>query len=115
MHMGFSLIWMLLPGILIAYAGYKIAASILNRRKSRIAGHGPEQIGDGISDAAVFRLAEKKGGELSVADVIIELNVSRAEAEKKLEALCDEIHVSMIVDAAGRVRYRFPDLRNSGE
>ena len=66
---------------------------------------------DGRSwDAVVFRLAESRGGCLTVSDFVVASDVAVAEAERILDSISDGVRVKMTVTDDGLVRYEFPEI-----
>ena len=65
--------------------------------------------------AAIFDLARAKGGELEAADVGRAIDLSEAEADALLTELAKrpDGKVELDVDDDGRLRYRFPALRQA--
>ncbi len=66
----------------------------------------------GRLDGAVFSLAKRLGGRLTLSDVVVETGLNLAEAERYMDSLVDNAHVSVEVDENGRLCYEFPELRN---
>jgi len=61
-------------------------------------------------ESKVFRLASRLGGRLTISDVVIETDLSVAEAESFMDHLVDGSHVRMEVTDEGSVIYEFPEL-----
>jgi hypothetical protein len=61
-------------------------------------------------EAAVFRLAKRKRGVLTVSDVIVETGLNVSQAEELLQSLVDGVRVKMEVDQEGAIHYEFPEL-----
>jgi len=66
----------------------------------------------GRLDGTVFSLAKRHGGQLTLSDVVVETGLNLAEAERYMDSLVDNAHVSVEVDENGRLCYEFPELRN---
>ena len=58
----------------------------------------------------VFRLAYKLGGRLTVSDLVVDLDLGLDEAERFLNGLVDNTHVTMEVSDDGLVYYEFPEI-----
>lgn len=63
----------------------------------------------------VLRLAGRKGGKLTVPEVIAELAVDKPTAEAALEALHLEELAELQVTESGMIVYEFPEIRRLGE
>ena len=61
-------------------------------------------------DGAIFRLARRSGGRLTLSEVVIETGMDIKSAEKHMDALSDGTHVTVDVDGAGRLFYLFPEI-----
>jgi hypothetical protein len=80
-------------------------------------------IGAGARDAIraqtirseILRVATRKGGKLTVPEVMAELAVDKATAEAALEGLHLDELVEIEVTESGMLVYEFPDLRRLGE
>ena len=81
------------------------------------------RLGSGARDAIraqtfrseILRLASRKGGKLTVAEVIAELAIPKATAESALEALHLEELAEIEITESGMLVYEFPDIRRLGE
>ena len=63
----------------------------------------------------ILRVAARKGGKLTVAEVIAELAIDKATAEAALEALHLEELAEIEITESGMLVYEFPDIRRLGE
>jgi hypothetical protein len=63
--------------------------------------------------ARIYSLAKKRGGSLTVSDVVVETGVSPTEAERVLESMTDNMRVRMEVTDEGTVTYEFPELKET--
>ena len=63
-----------------------------------------------ITQGRVFRLAKKRDGRLTVSDVVLGTGVSIKKAEKFMEDLVDGTHVTLEIEAEGRIVYLFPEI-----
>lgn len=81
-----------------------------SRRFSRRAG----RLERTVSEHRVLALAEESGGALQVTDVARALRLRSADAEAILDALVDEVRVSMQVTDDGEIRYVFRELTEAG-
>ena len=61
-------------------------------------------------DGRIFRLAQLRGGQLTLSDVVVETGLSVKNAEQYMETLSDGTHVSLEVDESGRMIYLFPEI-----
>jgi hypothetical protein len=59
---------------------------------------------------SLFRLAKRRGGVLTLSDIIIETGLSVQQAEEMMNALVDNIYVRLEVTEQGRFVYEFPEL-----
>ncbi len=58
----------------------------------------------------VFRLAKRRGGVITVSDVVSELGIDPKEEEKLLDGVTDGLRVEMDVDSNGVMRYTFREF-----
>ena len=58
----------------------------------------------------IFQLAYKRGGRLTVSDVIVSTGYGPKQAERIMEGLVDGSRVRMEVDNDGIVYYEFPEI-----
>ena len=70
------------------------------------------QAGSPSWDARIFRLAESKGGSLTVSDFVVAAGVGVAEAERILDEISDGVRVRMTVSDDGIARYEFPEIQD---
>ena len=61
-------------------------------------------------DGALFRLAKRRGGRITLSDIVVETGMDMRNAERYMNSLVDHSHVSVEVDARGRILYAFPEL-----
>jgi hypothetical protein len=81
------------------------------------------RIGAGARDAIraqtirseILRVATRKGGKLTVPEVMAELAVDKATAEAALQALHLEELAEIEITESGMLVYEFPDIRRLGE
>jgi len=111
---GFGGFWLLLPLAIILIGR-------LHRGRQDRYRHGSSSIDDGAgwrrgergtgtSDAAIYRLAARLGGRITVSDVVIETGIGTEEAEAILRKMTDGIRVRMEVDERGIIWYEFSEL-----
>jgi hypothetical protein len=62
----------------------------------------------------IFRLAARLGGRVTISDVVIDTELSVAEAERFMDRLVDGTRVRMEVTDEGMVVYEFPELLSRG-
>lgn len=69
----------------------------------------------GRLEGQIFRLAKRRGGTLTLSEIIIETGLGLKEAERFMDDLVDSRHVKLEVNGNGRLVYEFPELmeRNS--
>lgn len=60
--------------------------------------------------AAIYRLADRQKGKLTVSDVVIETGMDVEEIEEILQSMVDNQHVRMEVYDDGVVYYEFPEI-----
>ena len=58
----------------------------------------------------IFRLAYRLGGRLTVSDLLVDTNLTSAEAERVLGDLVDNSRVTIEVRDDGLVFYEFPEI-----
>lgn len=81
------------------------------------------RLGSGARDAIraqtirseILRVAARKGGKLTVPEVIAELAVDKATAEASLEALHLDELAEIEITESGMLVYEFPEIRKLGE
>ena len=61
-------------------------------------------------DATLFRLAKRQRGRITLSDVVIETGMDIEKAERHLDTMVDQIHVSVDLDERGSLVYVFPEL-----
>ena len=71
--------------------------------------------GSGPLQARIFRLAKRRGGKLTLSDVVIETGLSLSDAEALMNALVDNVYVRLEVTDQGRIVYEFPELMQETE
>lgn len=64
----------------------------------------------GRLDGAVFGLAKRLRGKITLSDVVVETGLDLADAERYMDSLVDHAHVSMEIDGNGRLIYEFPEF-----
>ncbi len=98
----------LLPLALLALAVYGIARAVSaaggRRRPSRDA-RGPERM-----EVKVFRLAARRGGRLTLSDLVLETGLGMKQAEALMDRLADGLHVRLEVSPEGAIVYEFPEI-----
>ena len=60
--------------------------------------------------AAIYRLAHKLRGRITLSDIVIETGMDPREAERIIESMIDGVRVRMEVDEKGIVYYEFPEI-----
>lgn len=100
-------------GVAAVIAAVGVAIGGLGLWESRRFDRRARRLQSTISERRLLALAEERGGTLRVADVVRELQISSAEAESFLDALVDEIRVSMRVTDDGNIDYVFRELVDS--
>ena len=94
-------------------AGAGIATGALGLWESRRFSGRANRLERTVSEHRVFALADENGGVLQVVDVARGLRLMSADAEALLDALVDEVRVSMQVTDDGEIRYVFRELIES--
>jgi hypothetical protein len=64
----------------------------------------------GRLEGQIFRLAKRRGGTLTLSEIIIETGLGLKEAERFMDDLVDGRHVRLEVNGNGRLVYEFPEL-----
>lgn len=59
---------------------------------------------------ALFRLAKRRGGKLTLSDVIIETGLGIHDAEALMNALVDNVYIRLEITENGGIVYEFPEL-----
>ena len=62
------------------------------------------------TEVALFRLADKNKGRITLSDAVVETGLGIKEAEEILNDLVDGSHVRMEVTDSGSVIYEFPEI-----
>jgi hypothetical protein len=62
------------------------------------------------TESAIFNLAYRLKGRITLSDVIIETGLGMKEAESVINRMLDGIRVRMEVDDSGLVVYEFPEI-----
>mgnify|MGYP006294081717 CR=1 FL=1 len=112
----------LLPLLLIGGGVVAVVLVLRNRRRGidkldeREIEQGAGMIQDGRSGFGsfaqeIFRLAGKRGGRLTISDVVLETGLAPREAESRMNDLVDGERVKMEVTDDGGVYYDFPELK----
>jgi hypothetical protein len=61
-------------------------------------------------EAAIFDLAYRMRGRITLSDIILETGLSMKQAEEHINRMVDGIRVTMEVDVKGLVVYEFPEI-----
>jgi len=61
-------------------------------------------------ESAVFQLAYKLKGRITLSDIVLETGLGLKEAESFIEKMIDGTHVTMEVTDSGIVQYEFPEI-----
>jgi hypothetical protein len=91
-------------------AGAGVATGALGLWESRRFARRASRLDRIASEHRLFALAETHGGTLRVVDVVRGLQLMSTDAEALLDALVDEVRVSMEVSDDGEIRYVFREL-----
>lgn len=103
---------LLLGGLLAVGAVYSIRRILhtgLRRRPPDFRGSGDCE-NPALTEAAIYRLAKKQRGRLTVSDVVIAAGTSPSDAERVLDGMADGIRVTIEVTENGSVVYEFGEL-----
>jgi hypothetical protein len=93
-------------------AGLLVRAHLQARR---LGGGARDAIRDRTIRSEILRVATRRGGRLTVPEVMAELAVDKRTAESALEALHLEELAEIQITESGMLVYEFPDLRRLGE
>ena len=66
-------------------------------------------------EGELLRLAERKGGSLTLAEVVAHADLSRKEAEQRLDRLCQQGIAEYRISEGGVMVYRFAGFLSAGE
>ncbi len=66
-------------------------------------------------EGELLRLAERRGGSLTLAEVVAHADLSRKEAEQRLDRLCQQGIAEYRVSESGVMVYRFAGFLSAGE
>ncbi len=61
-------------------------------------------------ESSIFRLAARRGGRLTLSDVVIETGMGLKEAEGFMDRLANGTHVRLEVSQRGTIYYDFPEI-----
>ncbi len=65
---------------------------------------------DQSPEAAIFKLAYRLQGRLTVSDLVIETGLPVDDAEKLIQQMVDGTRIRMEVDDRGMITYEFPEI-----
>ncbi len=82
----------------------------LGEYEPRRAGETPGARSKTPPEAAIFKLAYRLKGRLTVSDIVVETGLGVHESERLIESLVDNSRVRMEVDDRGIVIYEFPEI-----
>ncbi len=109
MH-GFPFVWMLVPFVFaITVYFIFVRPGMKSDRKLGLKDDNSLPSQSEI-ERKVYLLARKNGGEITVSDVVADIGLSGAEAERQLQSMSDGTRVSMEVSDDGVVTYRFREF-----
>jgi hypothetical protein len=120
MFPGIGILWMLLLPVAAGLVGFalivtaRMVRTALERTRSR-RGRG---VGKHSIEYQILRVAARRGGVLTVTDLVMETGLAIEQAEKALDRMVDGKRVSMNVSDAGVVTYEFIELaarKDTGE
>ena len=101
-------VFLLIPAAIFITIGiFRLLASYGHRRQRKVRKVRRMSLQD-----QVIQLAFRKGGLLTVTDVVAETGLSFKKAEKALNEMVDFSHVNMRVSDSGIVVYEFVEIRN---
>ena len=95
-----------------AIGGLGVGIGALSMRAGSRASSHADDVGASAREQAILKLAEKKGFELTVTDLVQELGYSAAQADAALSRMADGSRVSAEVTTDGRVKYVFRELQS---
>jgi hypothetical protein len=61
-------------------------------------------------EADVFRLAARRGGTLTLSDVVLGTGLGLKEAERFMDQMVDGVRVRMEINPRGAIVYEFPEI-----
>lgn len=100
----------------VALGGLGVGVGAMALRGGAAAGQAADRSAGVAREAAILKLAEAKGGELMVTDVVKELGMTSHDADAALTAMADGSRVSAEVTSDGFIKYVFRELQSvSGE
>jgi len=118
--MGFIFPLILIVFIIGLYTLGKAGVRLFRQDPAATRGHGDEPrqlewrglLGRVAPDpeAKVFRVASRRGGRLTVSDVVLDLRLPVQQSEELLNSLVDGKRVRAVVGANGLLVYEFPEI-----
>ena len=103
---------------LVTVGGPALGAGLLFRsyfRGRQLGGAAREKIRAQTYRSEILRLAARKGGKLTVPEVVTELVIDSATADAALKALHLEELAELEITDSGMIVYEFPDIRRLAE
>ena len=94
-----------------AIGGLGVGIGALSMKAGSRASSHADDVGSSAREQSILKLAEKKGFELTVTDLVQELGYSAAQADAALSEMADGSRVSAEVTTDGRVKYVFRELQ----
>ena len=61
-------------------------------------------------ESRIFKLANRLKGRITLSDIVLETGLGMKSAERVIEDMLDNLHVTMEVDDSGMVFYEFPEI-----
>ena len=61
-------------------------------------------------ESRIFKLANHLKGRITLSDIVLETGLGMKSAERVIEDMLDNLHVTMEVDDSGMVFYEFPEI-----
>ena len=105
----FGFIWLIIP-VMAIFFGLKYLRKLRTTRPT------PDFRARGQTiEYQILQLAKKKGGELTVTDVVLGTGMPMKKAEETLNAMVDSYRVNMQVRDSGIIVYEFTELKNKAE
>lgn len=114
MMMGMSFFW--IPVVFIAFIVVGIVGRYLSREHKQAGRQdydretprrSPQRK---LTEKQIFALAYKKGGTLTLSEIVLETGFSLKEAEEYMKKITDGVHITMEVTERGTLVYEFPEL-----
>lgn len=98
-----------LPLLLLFFLVYWISGALLRGTRGRHPAAAPDARAP-RQEADVFRLAARRGGTLTLSDVVLGTGLGLKEAERFMDQMVDGVRVRMEINPRGAIVYEFPEI-----